>query len=47
MVEVVSLQERLRRTQDYWSPKIVGELNETHVKVVKSQGEFVWHHSEQ
>jgi mannose-6-phosphate isomerase-like protein (cupin superfamily) len=44
MVEVVSLQEKFRRTGEYWSPKIVGELNETHVKVVKLRGEFVWHH---
>lgn len=44
MVDVVSLQEKFRRTHDYWSPKIVGELNDTYVKVVKFQGEFVWHH---
>jgi mannose-6-phosphate isomerase-like protein (cupin superfamily) len=29
--------------QDYWSPKIVGELNDSYVKLVKLKGEFVWH----
>ena len=31
---------------DYWSPKIVGELNGQQVKIVKLRGEFVWHHHE-
>jgi mannose-6-phosphate isomerase-like protein (cupin superfamily) len=29
---------------EHWSPRIIGELNGQHVKVVKAQGEFVWHH---
>src|SRR5436309_13393478 len=45
-MEVVKLREKLRRVQEYWSPKIVGELNETYVKVVKLRGGFVWHHHE-
>lgn len=28
---------------DYWSPKIVGELNGQHVKLAKLKGDFVWH----
>jgi len=43
-LEIVNLKDKLRRVQEYWSPKIVGELNDTHVKVVKLRGEFVWHH---
>jgi mannose-6-phosphate isomerase-like protein (cupin superfamily) len=27
----------------FWNPRIVGELNEQYVKLVKFQGEFVWH----
>jgi mannose-6-phosphate isomerase-like protein (cupin superfamily) len=30
----------------YWSPKIVGELNDSYVKIVKLKGEFVWHKHE-
>ena len=43
-LEIVNLKDKLRRVQEYWSPKIVGELNDTYVKVVKLRGEFVWHH---
>ena len=40
----VNLADTLASFGDYWSPKIVGELNGQHVKLVKFQGEFVWHH---
>ena len=42
----VTLPEKFASFQDHWSPKIVGELNGQHVKLVKFQGEFVWHHHE-
>jgi mannose-6-phosphate isomerase-like protein (cupin superfamily) len=45
-IERVSLVEKLDSFQDYWSPKIVGEVNESFVKLVKLKGEFVWHHHE-
>lgn len=45
-MEVVNLKDKLRRVQEYWSPKIVGELNDTYVKVVKLRNEFVWYHHE-
>ena len=40
----INLAHKLSSFQDHWSPKIVGELNGQHVKLVKFQGEFVWHH---
>jgi mannose-6-phosphate isomerase-like protein (cupin superfamily) len=40
----VNLAEKLASFSDHFSPKIVGELNGQHVKLVKFQGEFVWHH---
>src|SRR5207248_4179866 len=40
----VNLAEKFRQFDDHWSPKIVGELNDFHVKLVKVKGEFVWHH---
>jgi GrpB-like predicted nucleotidyltransferase (UPF0157 family)/mannose-6-phosphate isomerase-like protein (cupin superfamily) len=39
----VNIQEKFALFHDHWSPKIVGELNGQHVKLVKFQGEFVWH----
>ena len=46
MLEKVNLADKLGLFQDYWSPKIVGELNDSHVKLVKLKGEFTWHHHE-
>lgn len=43
-MDVVNLAEKFTRFGDHWSPKIVGEVNDMHVKVVKLAGEFVWHH---
>jgi mannose-6-phosphate isomerase-like protein (cupin superfamily) len=44
IMEKVNLRQKLSRFGEYWSPKIVGELNGQYVKLVKFQGEFVWHH---
>lgn len=46
-MEVVRLTEAFSRFTDHWSPKIVGEVNDVHVKVVKLSGEFIWHHHEE
>lgn len=43
-VRSVRLSECFEAVQDTWNPRIVAEVNETHVKVVKLQGEFLWHH---
>jgi mannose-6-phosphate isomerase-like protein (cupin superfamily) len=43
-VEKVNLKETFRLFDDAWSPKIVGELNDSYVKVAKLRGEFIWHH---
>ncbi len=45
-MEKVNLREKLSQVNDCWSPKIVGELNDSYVKVVKLKGDFVWHHHE-
>ena len=44
MLEKVNLAEKLSLFGEHWSPKIVAELNDSYVKVVKFQDEFVWHH---
>ena len=45
-MDKVNLREKFSQFSDYWSPKIVGELNDSYVKTVKLKGEFVWHHHE-
>ena len=39
----ISLKEKLATFDERWVPKVVGELNGQCVKVVKIQGEYVWH----
>jgi mannose-6-phosphate isomerase-like protein (cupin superfamily) len=45
-MEKINLAEKLARVSEYWSPKIVGQVNDSYVKIVKFQGEFIWHHHE-
>jgi mannose-6-phosphate isomerase-like protein (cupin superfamily) len=45
-INKVNLEEKFNLFADQWSPKIVGEINDSYVKLVKLKGEFVWHHHE-
>ena len=45
-MEKVNLAQKLSLFAEHWKPKIVGELNGQHVKLVKFKGPFVWHHHE-
>lgn len=42
-VEVVNLAEKFNLIQEYWQPKLAGQINNFAIKLVKFQGEFVWH----
>ena len=42
----VNLAEKLSLFSEHFQPRVVGEVGDMHVKVVKLQGEFVWHHHE-
>ena len=42
-MEKVNIEQKLSLFNDYWSPKIAGELNGQLVKLVKFKGEFIWH----
>jgi len=43
-IEKVNLEQKFASFTEHWRPKIAGELNGQEVKLVKFQGEFVWHH---
>ena len=45
-IKKVKLEDKFNLFNDRWSPKIVGEINDSYVKLVKLKGEFVWHHHE-
>jgi len=46
VIRKVNLAQKLASFTDQWSPKIVGTVNDTELKVAKVKGEFVWHHHE-
>lgn len=43
MTKVVNLEDKFKRFDDLWSPKIIGRLDNYDVKIVKTKGEFVRH----
>jgi len=45
-MQTVNLNEKFSKFTDYCNPRILGEVNDCHVKAVKLKGEFLWHHHE-
>lgn len=43
MIQKVNLREKFALFRDHWSPKIAGEVGDAYVKLVKLEGEFIWH----
>jgi mannose-6-phosphate isomerase-like protein (cupin superfamily) len=43
-MDTVNLREKFSRFSDYWNPRVIGEVNDCHVKAAKLKGEFIWHH---
>ena len=39
----INFQEKLAKFSEHWSPKIIAQMNDDHFKIVKIQGEFIWH----
>lgn len=42
-MEKVNLAQKFSLFHEHWNPQIAGELNDSYIKLVKVQGEFVWH----
>ncbi len=42
-IEKVSVREKLESITEPWKPGILGQVNDTHIKAAKLEGEFVWH----
>ncbi len=43
MVKKINIDQKLSLFNDHWNPRIIGELNQQHVKIAKLKGEFIWH----
>jgi len=47
MITEFNLEEKFAQITEYWTPKIVGELNGQYVKLAKGKGELIWHSHEE
>jgi mannose-6-phosphate isomerase-like protein (cupin superfamily) len=45
-IEKANLQDKFSQIQDFWNPRVAGELNGQQVKLAKFKGAFDWHHHE-
>jgi len=43
-IQSINIAEKLSLNNDYWVPRVIGELNGQYVKVAKFKGEYDWHH---
>ena len=43
-MDKVNILEKFRSFDDFWNPRIAGELNDAQIKLVKIRGELIWHH---
>jgi mannose-6-phosphate isomerase-like protein (cupin superfamily) len=41
--EAINFREKLGRFTEHWSPRIIAQLNNYHIKLAKLQGKFIWH----
>jgi mannose-6-phosphate isomerase-like protein (cupin superfamily) len=46
IMDVINLAEKFSLFHDHWQPRIIGELNDAYAKLVKVQGDFMWHSHE-
>ena len=41
--EAINIEEKLAKFSDHWAPRIIAQMNDYHFKLVKLQGDFIWH----
>jgi mannose-6-phosphate isomerase-like protein (cupin superfamily) len=46
-MQTINLKNKFSLFSDYANPRVIGEVNDCQVKVVKLKGEFIWHHHDQ
>jgi len=43
MLTPINIDSQFDGVTEYWSPKVIGRVNDEYVKIAKLKGEFVWH----
>lgn len=46
-MHVIKLEDKFAQFTDQWNPRVIGELNDQHIKIARVQGEFIWHNHAQ
>lgn len=46
-MNAINIAQKFDLIHEFWRPKIVGEINDSYVKLAKLKGEFVWHHHDE
>ena len=46
-IEPINIMNKFSLFDEEWTPKIIGELNDQHVKLCKLKDDFIWHHHEE
>ncbi len=44
MIQKINLKGKFQLFSDYWHPRIIGQVNDTHIKLARLKGRFEWHH---
>tara|TARA_Y100000768_G_C23976705_1_gene683446 strand:+ start:1540 stop:1899 length:360 start_codon:yes stop_codon:yes gene_type:complete len=45
-MEKINLKQKFSNLFEYWSPRVISEMNDYQIKIVKIKGDFIWHHHE-
>ena len=45
-IDKINLLEKLKKVKEFWSPKVIAEMNDYQFKLAKVKGEFIWHSHE-
>ncbi|MCJ7626223.1 MAG: hypothetical protein MUO76_22255 [Anaerolineaceae bacterium] len=43
MIQAVNVLEKFGEIHDFWSPQVLGEVNDQYIKIARLKGDLVWH----
>ena len=46
MMKKINLKQKFSKLLEYWSPRVISEMNDYQIKIVKIKGNFIWHNHE-
>ena len=46
-MQKINLKQKFSKLLEYWSPRVISEMNDYQIKIVKIKGDFIWHNHEE